>query len=387
LKKYSVLNSITGLNVGGAEVMLARFASSLRATAFAPQVLSLMAPGAVADLLAAEGIPIRTLDLRHSGAAISAVPRLRKMVFQTNADLLHGWMYHGNLAASLGGFLDRRQSVPVVWSIHHSVDNISVEKPFTRWIIRLLGKLSRTVAAISYCSRVSADQHEALGFDPSKRVIIPNGIDCEVFRPRMDARQRLHLRFGIPEGRMVIGNVARAHPMKDHSGFVRTLGLLRDSGLDVHGIIVGAGHEDGRARQVANELGLADRLTTPGALKDIPELLPGIDAFMLSSAWGEAFPLSAAEAMACGVPVVATNVGDCGWLVGDPDLITPPRDPVGQAMSLRRIFALQPDDRRQLGLQGRHRVIENFSLRKYTEDHLKIYDAAMAGRNLKAYAS
>jgi glycosyltransferase involved in cell wall biosynthesis len=385
LKKYKVLNSITGLNIGGAEVMLARFAKSLQPTVYAPQVLSLMAPGVIADLLTVDGIPIRSLDLRQSHVTMRALPQLRKIAFQTNADLLHGWMYHGNLAASLAAFLDRRQ--PVVWSIHHSVDDISAEKRFTRWIIRLLAKLSRNVAAISYCSRVSAEQHEALGFDPSKRVIIPNGIDCDIFRPDMAARQKMHLRFGIPECRIVIGNVARAHPMKDHESFVRTLAALRDTGLDVHGLIIGAGHENGRAKQVARELDIADRLSMPGPLGDIPEFLPGLDAFMLSSAWGEAFPLSAAEAMACGVPVVVTNVGDCGWLVGDPDLITTPRDPVGQAMSLRRIFALQPNDRQQLGLTGRRRIIENFSLRKYTEDHLKIYEAALAGRKSTAYAS
>lgn len=385
LKKHNVLNFITGLNIGGAEMMLARYARSLLPTAFNPQVLSLMAPGAVAAQLVRDGISIRTLGMQQSRVGIAAVPRLRQTVFQTNADLLHGWMYHGNLAASLGGLLDRRQ--PVVWSIHHSIDDILMEKRLTRWLIHLLARLSRGVAAISYCSRVSAAQHEALGFDPSKRVIIPNGIDCEMFRPDQDARRILCRRFGIPSGRVVIGNVARAHPMKDHQAFVRTLALLRDDGLDVHGIIIGAGHENGQARQVAKALNLSDRLTTPGPLDDIPQLLPGLDAFLLSSAWGEAFPLSAAEAMACGVPVVATDVGDCGWLVGDGDLVTAPRDPLGQAMALRRILMLEPDDRRQLGLAGRRRVMDNFSLQTYTARHLDIYEAAMAGRKAEANMS
>lgn len=385
MKKCNVLNSITGLNIGGAEVMLARFARTLLPTHFEPQVLSLMAPGAIADMLTSDGIQIRTLGVRQSRMEIGAISRLRRSVVLANADLLHGWMYHGNLAASIGGFLDRRQ--PVVWSIHHSVDDISLEKRLTRWLIRLLAKLSRGVAAISYCSRISAEQHEALGFDPSKRVVIPNGIDCDVFRPSENARRELHLRFGIPESRIVIGNVARAHPMKDHEGFVRTLALLRDSGLDVHGVIIGAGHENGQAWRVANELNITDHLTTPGPLRDIPDLLPGLDAFVLSSAWGEAFPLSAAEAMACGVPVVATDVGDCGWLVGDRDLVTTPRDPLGQAMALRRIFELQQDDRRQLGLRGRDRVLGNFSLRAYTEGHMSIYEAAMAGRQGGARSS
>lgn len=385
MRKYKLLNSITGLNVGGAEMMLARYARSLLPTAFEPQVLSLMAPGVIADLLAADGIAISTLQMRQSRVAIASIGRLRKMVSRAKPDLLHGWMYHGNFAASLGSFLDRRQ--PVVWSIHHSVDDISHEKRPTRWLIHLLAMLSKRVAAISYCSRVSADQHEALGFDGSNRVIIPNGIDCDVFQPDLNAHRMLRHTFGIPASRIVIGNVARAHPMKDHRAFVRTLALLRDGGLDVHGIIIGAGHENGQAKQLAKELGMADRLSTPGPLDEIHKVLPGLDAFMLSSAWGEAFPLSVAEAMACGVPVVATNVGDCSWLIGDRDLVTAPSDPLGQATALRRVFALQPDERRQLGLRGRTRVRDNFSLRAYTERHLSIYESVIANRSRSGFAS
>ena len=377
--KFSVLNPITGLNIGGAELMLTRFAKSLLPTAFEPEVLSLMSPGPVAELLVEQGTPFRTLSMSESRVSLRAIGRLRRAVGTANADILHGWMYHGNVAASLGALMDRRQ--PVVWSIHHSVDDITAEKRTTRWLIRLLAKWSKSVAAISYCSRVSATQHEALGFDPSKRVIIPNGIDCTVFRPNEGARSELRRRFGIPGDRLVIGNVARAHPMKNHEGFVRTLALLLGDGLDVHGLIIGHGHEHGPARRMAVELGIADRLTTPGPLNDIQALLPGLDAFMLSSAWGEAFPLSVAEAMACGVPAAVTAVGDCDWLVGDPNLTSTPRDVMAQAMVLRRIFALQPDERRQLGLEGRRRVTENFSLLKYTENHLRIYEAAvMDGR-------
>lgn len=378
MNKYSVLNPITGLNIGGAEFMLSRFAGSLQATAFKPSVLSLMAPGMVARHLGELGVPVQTLGLGHSELALKGVVGLRRAVASSGADILHGWMYHGNLAASIGAIMDRRQ--PVLWSIHHSVDDISVEKKRTQWLIRLLARCSKSVAAISYCSRVSASQHEALGFDPSKRAVIPNGIDCSVFRPDDSARRRLRERLGIPDGRQLIGNVARAHPMKDHGGFVRVLARLRDEGLDVHGLIIGAGHEEAEARRAVRETGMSDRITMPGPMGDIDKLLPGIDVFMLSSAWGEAFPLSVAEAMACGVPCVVTDVGDCRWLVGDDALVSVPRDVDALLAVLRRVLRLNRDERCRLGLAGRHRVAREFSLERYTESHLALYEAAISSR-------
>jgi glycosyltransferase involved in cell wall biosynthesis len=385
LEKCSVLNAITGLNIGGAEIMLARYAKALQSTAFEPQVLSLMTPGAVADALSDAGIPVRTLDMQQSRVRLHSIAGLRRSVSEAKPDLLHGWMYHGNLAASLGSFMDRRQ--PVIWSIHHSVHALAAEKRLTRWLIIMLARLSKHVAAISYCSRVSAEQHEALGFDPSKRIIIPNGIDCATFRPDEYGRQRLHTRFNIPDDRLVIGNVARAHPMKDHESFVRALARLRQFGLNVHGLIIGAGHEHGKAQTLANTLGVADRLTTPGPLSDVSDLLPGLDAFLLSSAWGEAFPLSVAEAMACGVPAVVTNVGDCAWLVGDRNFIAAAGEPDSQAAILRRILTLTSEERRALGLRGRDRVIRNFSLHEYTERHLALYEAVMSQSQLRKQAA
>jgi glycosyltransferase involved in cell wall biosynthesis len=186
--------------------------------------------------------------------------------------------------------------------------------------------------------------------------------------------------FDIPSSRLIIGNVARAHPMKNHEGFVRTLALLRKDGCDVHGLIIGDGHEEGRARQTARDLGVSDYLTTPGLRSDIAELLPGIDVFFLSSAWGEAFPLSVGEAMACGVPAVVTDVGDCDWLVGDPKMVAKPDDLEEQTALVRNIVNMTDTDRRELGVAARTRVLQNFSLQKYTESHIRLYQAAIDER-------
>jgi glycosyltransferase involved in cell wall biosynthesis len=375
LQNYRVLNCITGLNIGGAEHMLERFSRSLTNTRFEPHVLSLMSPGPVGEILESHGVQVDTLRMKPSRPSVMAFGRLRPAVRRSDCDIVHGWMYHGNMAASIGAWVDRRQ--PVVWSIHHSVDDVLDEKLLTRTIIRTLARMSSHTSAISYCSRISADQHESLGFDPTRRVVIPNGIDCEAFRPRAEARSRLTA-LGIPAGRLVIGNVARAHPMKNHEGFVRTLARLHKDGYDVHGVIIGADHEEGSARLMARALDVDDRLSTPGPRADIAELLPGLDVFLLSSAWGEAFPLSVAEAMASGVPVVVTDVGDCAWLVGRSDLVAKPKDAEEQAAIIRRILDLSPTDRTALGMEGRRRVAENFSIKGYTDRHVELYETALA---------
>ncbi|WP_156528582.1 glycosyltransferase [Sinorhizobium glycinis] len=370
-----VLNCITGLNVGGAEYMLARFARGLSGNRYRPSVLSLMTPGPVAESMALSEVDIQTIGMPQARPRLNSLWRLRQAIRTTEPALLHGWMYHGNIAASVGALMHRRQ--PVIWSIHHSVANIDAEKRMTRRLITLGARLSPWTAAISYCSRVAADQHEALGFDALKRHVIPNGIDCSEFQPLNGAKDRLHQLFNIPPTRSIIGNVARAHPMKDHAAFVKALAVLRDRGYDVHGLIIGDGHESGAARQTARDLGMDGRLTTSGARSDINALLPGLDVFMLSSSWGEAFPLCVAEAMACGVPAAATDVGDCAWLVGDLELISEPNNAVAQAEVVARLLSLCPADRRQLGMAARRRVIENFSLATYVARHLKLYEMAL----------
>ena len=270
----------------------------------------------------------------------------------------------------------------MIWSIHHSLDDIRNEKLKTQLVIRGLARMSSRTAAISYCSRISADQHEAIGFDPSRRAVIPNGIDVEGFTIRPALRGKLRSLLGVGPERFVIGNVARCHPMKDQVNLVRAVGHLAGQGLDVQAVFIGHGHENGVVENAARELGISDRITILGVRGDVVDLLPGMDAFAQSSAWGEAFPLSLGEAMACGVPSVATDVGDTAWLLGREGSVVPPRDSEALASALRDIYHTGSDARAALGERARQRVVENFSLRLYVERHMDLYERALGhGRN------
>lgn len=357
--------------------MLYRYLTALDKERYPSSVISLLKPGAVGPRIDSVSVRHIALGMRVSRVTPMDIIRLTRAVRSLNPALLHGWMYHGNLAASIAGLVARGRP-PVIWGVHHSLSDLSLEKPSTRWVIRLSARLSRRTAAIIYCSRAAADDHERVGYSALRRVIIPNGIDCNEFQPSANARSQLIELLGIPESRIVIGNVARFHPMKDQANLVHAIAMLRAKGHDVHGLVIGDGHdEEGPVRRTARELGIADRITTLGARGDISRLMPGLDLYALSSAWGEAFPLAVTEAMACGVPAVVTDVGDCSWLVGDTGTVVPPRDAQALASAIATVIDLGPDGRRQLGTRARSRVVENFSLKQYVAKHRDVYTAAL----------
>jgi glycosyltransferase involved in cell wall biosynthesis len=372
----TVLHTITDLNIGGAELMLARFIDNLGVAAIRSSVLSLMPAGSVGPLVEQSGA-------RVVSAGMTSQPRIADMGTVLGAsrnprpDLVHGWMYHGNLAGTLAARLSL-QPRPVIWSIHHTVSDLALEKPSSQKLIRLLRLLSRIPVAISYCSYVAAQDHARLGFSTERATVIPNGTDCAVFKPDPAARARLRSLLGIPASRKIVGHAARYHPMKDQACLVRAMAEMLAGGQDIQCVFFGAGHADGPVRSLAGELGISDRVTTLGVREDMPALLPGLDVFALCSAWGEAFSLAVSEAMACGVPCVATTVGDTAWLIGDTGRVVKPRQPAALAAALTEILRVSEDARRSLGADARQRIISQFSLDLYTARHLDLYREAWA---------
>jgi glycosyltransferase involved in cell wall biosynthesis len=371
-----VLHCITGLNVGGAEIMLHRLLRELGDRARDHAVLSLLPPGPVGAMIAGLGVPVADAGLGRGVPAPWRLARLRARARAFAPEVIHGWMYHGNLAASF--VRAAGAAAPVLWSVHHSLQDPRNESRRTRAILRLSAALSPRIAAISYCSAVAAGQHEAIGFAPARRRILPNGVDTDEFRPDPGARARLAALCGAPPGRLLVGHVARDHPMKDAPALVRAIARLAADGREAHAVFVGAGHGDGSALREARRLGIEGRVSCFEARSDIAALTPGLDVFVLCSAWGEAFSLAAGEALSSGVPVAATDVGDTRLLVGEAGVVTPPRDPEALAAALARLDDLGPEGRRAMGLAGRRRVLGEFSLRGYARRTADLYDEALA---------
>jgi len=231
--------------------------------------------------------------------------------------------------------------------------------------------MSHKVQAIIYNSGEARAQYTKLGFDARRAIVIPNGFDCAQYAPRHGARDRLQSIFGIEGGMPIVGIVARNHPMKDIGTLVEAVTRLRQRGSDVHLLIVGPGMPD--LRKTLPGIGDADWITISDQRFDLPDWLPGLDAFVLSSAWGEAFPNVVGEAMASGVPCVATDVGDARWIVGKSGRIVPVRDAEAMQAALGEILALGPEARRDLGDEARRRILQLFSLKAVALEYAELY--------------
>jgi glycosyltransferase involved in cell wall biosynthesis len=224
--------------------------------------------------------------------------------------------------------------------------------------------LSRRPAAILYNSHISAKQHETLGYHSDKRRIIPNGFDCEVFRPDPDARTRVRNDLGINDNVLVVGLIARYHPMKDHRNFLAAASIFHGFAPDARFVLAGAG-VDPRNKNLTTQLedlGLARHTYLLGERADVAALNASMDIATLSSAWGEGFPNVIGEAMACGVPCVVTDVGDSSFVVGDTGRVVSPRNPEALAHAWRELVEIGWTARHQLGMKARRRIQANFSL-------------------------
>jgi len=368
---------ITGLDTGGAEMMLYKLLRAGSGTT-EPWVVSLMDDGTLGSRIRELGVPLTTLNLRAGRPTLRAARQLRRHFSQVGPAVVQGWMYHGNLAAVVA-MLGNGPRCPMVWNITHTLYDIKHERRLTRCVIRLNAMLSGRPAAIVFDSHTSLRQHVAFGFDSERSRVIPNGFELDRFRPDPDILERVRRELGFDSSTVLIGLIARFHPMKDHATFLRAAARLVPRSPKARFVLAGRGVEPGN-KELASEidrLHLWQHVKLLGEHPDTAQLLPALDVACLSSAWGDAFPNIVGEAMACGVPCVVTNVGDSAMIVGDTGRVVPPRDPDALAGALETLLAMEGASRRSLGLAARERVRTHFAMPNIVHQ----YDALYAEMN------
>ena len=375
----TLIHIITGLNTGGAERSLHSLLSGGLAEKHQCHVVSLTDSGEFGPKIAALGVPVQCIGMSPGRPTPVALWRLRRIVRAIRPDVIQGWMYHGNLAASLARAMAPGRPA-LVWNIRHSLYDISNEKPGTRAAIRAGRMLSARPDRILYNSHLSRAQHEAFGYRALHGEVIANGFDTALWRP--DATARLQVRTALrlgPQDRL-IGFVARFHPMKDIPNFLQAIAPLMAEVRNLHCAIIGqdAGPSNPVLSPLFDKLPQA-RLHVLGLRDDIPALMPGFDLFCLSSN-SEAFPNVLGEAMACGVPCVATDVGDSRLVLGDTGRIVAPSDPQELSKALHDMLILDDDTRRALGARARARIAGHFSLTATVDRYTALYDALLEGR-------
>jgi glycosyltransferase involved in cell wall biosynthesis/uncharacterized membrane protein YbhN (UPF0104 family) len=372
--KMRVLHVITDLDVGGAEMMLVKL---LRETAGETEsmVISLMPRGNLSEAVEQLGVPLRSLRLRQG--RLPGLATIRALLREAAAfapDVIQGWMYHGNLAASLTA-LYAPGKPRLFWNVRQTLYDLNHEKLLTQCVIRASMMFVGRVQGIIYNSMTSALQHEALGYPIGRRQIVPNGFDLDAYRPNAEARHAVRQEFGVADSTLLVVSVARFHPMKDHLGLIAAIKQTVDAFENVHYLLVGKNitQKNETISRAIQSQGLESRVTLAGERADVPNILAAADLLVSSSAWGEAFPNVIGEAMASGVPCIATDIGDSAQVIGGFGRLVPPSKPGELAAAILDMLRLESNERLKLGLGARERVRALYAIPAVTRRYLEIY--------------
>jgi glycosyltransferase involved in cell wall biosynthesis len=366
----NTIHIITGLETGGAENALYNVLRSGLADKHTNYVVSLGGMGTIGPKIQSLGIEVFAINMK------GRIPRrhhreiIKKITQRFDPDIIQGWMYHGNIAALYASRYSKRRC-KVVWNIRHSLYGLKHEKLLTRQIIRMNKMFSKKIDAIIYNSNVSKKQHEKFGFDKTTSLVISNGVDLDVFSRSLEIRKKSRKDLQISENSIVIGHVARLHPIKDHANFmVATTALMeRNDSLEIVMVGRGVSYTTEKFSKYRDK-----KIHMLGDRNDVPFLMNAIDVLCQSSK-SEAFPNVLIEAMATGVPCVATDVGDSRYILGETGIVVKPEDEEALSVGLQKLLDMDKDARHTMGIQARKRVEANFSITSTVKKYTDLYES------------
>lgn len=363
---------ITSMPVGGAETLLLNLIRGMNRERFSPELICLKELGPIGEVLASE-IPTHH-SLIRSKYDLTILHRLGRLFRSRQIDAVitvgaGDKMFWGRLAAKHAG-------VPVICSALHS----------TGWPDGI-GKLNRLLTPITDIFIAVAQSHgkflvEFERFPESKVAIIRNGIDANRFIPnpsdRLSIRNELGLEIGVP----LVGIVAALRPEKNHALFLDVARRTSDIVPDAHFIIIGEGPERAKIEAMVLEKQLQSNVHLLGNRNDTPRWLAALDVFLLTS-HNEANPVSILEALACGVPVVSTNVGSIAETVQD-GLTGYTVEPGNAQEASCRVLQLLLDSvhANELGNRGRELVQETGSLEAMVNGYQNLIEDRFAKKRL-----
>lgn len=371
-----VAHVVLSLNVGGLERVVLRLLDRMARDRFAPVVCALQEPGALAEELARLGVPLVVLS-RKPGLDPGLPLRLSAWLRREGIGLVHTHNPGPHLYGALAAALARAAALPGGGGprVIHTKHGRNYPKQKRKVLVnRLAAALTDRVVAVSDDARAVALEVEHV--DPAKVVTILNGVDTDVFRPgdAVAARARL----GVPATGYHVGCVARLSPEKDHATLLDAFARLRAARPDAHLTLIGDGPRRPALEAQAARLGLGGAVTFTGTRGDVAELLPAFDVFALASLT-EGISLTLIEAAAAGLPIVATRVGGNPEIVvdGETGMLVPPGAPETLAGALEAVAVR--NDRAEMGLRGRARVMERFGIDRMARAYEDLYDEVLGG--------
>lgn len=373
-----IAHVIHHLHIGGLENGLINLINRIPPTRYRHVIICMDDFSDFRDRLQREDVDVIAMH-RKPGRDPAAKWRLYRLFRQLKPAILHSRNLSG-LDALLPAFL-----AGVKHRLHgehgRDIDDLDGSNRKLQWLRRLHRPLIEHYIPLSRdLERYLTDR---IGVDHTRISQIYNGVDTERFRPAEGATATLPVEGFSDADSILIGTVGRFQPVKDQmnlaQGFIRLLDKHRDLGRQARLVMIGDGPLRESVLEQLNEAGYANRVWAPGSRSDIGTLLPALNLFVLPSL-AEGISNTLLEAMACGLPTIATAVGGNPELVDDgvTGTLVPAADSQAMADALKQ-YLRNPQLLKMHGSAGRRRVEAQFSIKAMVERYLGVYDSLLQG--------
>jgi glycosyltransferase involved in cell wall biosynthesis len=365
-RPYRVLHVIDSLDLGGAQVVLLNLIKHADRTRFALEAVSLHGHGVFWEPLRATGVPASSLSFHHYFP--SYVPGLLGLMLARRYDVVHCHLLAANVIAKPLAALCR---VPVRINHDHCNDKLTDPRPWALPADRWTNRFSSHVIAVSESTRQFVETDE--GVPAAHTSTIHNGIDCTVNRPRPEARAEARARWGLPPDAVVIAGIGRLTDQKNFALFLEAAARVCAAQPNAFFAIAGTGEQESALREQARRLGIAERVRFLGFVREMTELYPAIDFLLLTSKY-EGLPITILEAMANGVPIVASKLDGIAEVLTDARdaALVSAQDPEAFAARLLELLE-QPARAAEYASRALEKVRTQYSAERMTRDVEAIY--------------
>lgn len=372
---------IRSLVIGGSQRQLIMLAEGLQRRGHDVAVAVLYTEDEIDVAQPASAIRVISLGKAGRWEIIKPIIRLRQLLHSERPDIVYAFQPTQTALSAL--VLPRGLPTRLIFGIRAAGIDTSRYDVLSTLSVQLEARLSRRADFIVANSRAGRNDAVLRGMPLDRVAVVPNGINSSAMAPDAEAGHAQRRAWSIADDAFVIGCVARFDPMKDHVTLLHAASLfLRDRG-DARFVCVGYGPADylGHLKATARDLGLAERIIWAGAMDNMRGTYNAFDIATLSSSFGEGFPNVVGEAMACGVPVAATDVGDVEQIIGNLGQVVPSRQPEALCAAWDRLRSRLKQDP---GLRARARkaIVANYSTEAMVQKTENILSLLMANQEV-----
>ncbi len=371
LKPNKVLHVIDSLDLGGAQTFLLDLVKHHDRTRYLPEVAAMHGRGVYASAFEEAGVPIYSLSSGKFPPFY--IPNFWRLMRSGSYDILHFHLFGANLCAKPLAILAGHPAIIV----HDQCNDASRENnPMLLAADAFWNKCADRVIAVSESTRRYLLDREDL--DDSKVMMIPNGIDTLMFKPAGgDQRDRARFELGLPIGAFVIGGVGRLVSQKNFSLFLKVASNVLKVHVGVIFVIAGTGPLESQLREEAAFLGIAEHIRFLGHVTDRVGLYHALDALMMPSDF-EGTPMSLLEAMASGLPVVASGVdGIAEVCTHREDALLASPGQTDEFEEYCKLIISDESKRIDLGAAARRTIVERYAISALTRRIEGVYQEVL----------